>query len=155
MLYVAFHRGSQTWSSQAHKSHADLTMIRCLCDTALQLFLITPPQSRTVALASARITGIWAMGKKFQPSAENFGDNASSQIITPVSSQAPASHGLILKSYVLRGSVMVRSVAGRRVTGRCLDVFPAPGAGNFTFYTFYFHFKYSCVPSVMRVWTQS
>lgn len=133
MLYVAFRRGSQTWSSQAHQSRADLTMIGCLCNTDLQLLLITPPQSRTAALASARITGKWAMGKKVQPSAENFGDNTSS----------------VWQSGAMawEGPVMVRSVAGRTVTGKCLDVFPVPSAGNVTFYTFYFHFKYSCVPS--------
>lgn len=90
MLYVAFHRGSQTWSSQAPKSGVDLTMTGCLCDTALQLLLVTPPQSRSAALASAPITGQWATGKNFQPLAENFGGNASSQIVTTASSQAPA-----------------------------------------------------------------
>lgn len=139
--YVEFHRDSQTWPSQAHKSCADLAVIGCLCSMALQLFPITQPPSRTAALATARITGKWAMGKNFQRSAKNFSGHVSSQIITPVSTQAPASHCLTLRRYVLRGSVMVGSVAGRRVTWKCLDVFPTPSAGNYTFYTFSFHFK--------------
>lgn len=57
--------------------------------------------------------GKQAMGKNCQLSAENFSGSISSQKITPVSTQACSSHSVILRSGVLRGSVVVVSVAGR------------------------------------------
>lgn len=56
MFYAEFHRDSQTWPSQGHKSCTDFAVIGCLCSTARQLLLIT--SCRIAALASARITAI-------------------------------------------------------------------------------------------------
>lgn len=97
-------------------------------------------------LARARITGKWATGNNTQSSAENCADYFPSPIISLLSVQGPASHSPMCRSFVLSGSVLVGSVAGRKVIQECLLAFPAPGTENDMFYTFSFHFKYSSVP---------
>lgn len=91
-------------------------------------------------LASARITDKWATDKNTQSSAENCADYVSSPIITLLSIQGPASHSAIRRSFVLSGSILVGSVAGRRVIQECLLAFPAPGTENYTFYYLFFPF---------------